>query len=628
MFSWPLAIMPDIINAVSYPFPISQAGNEDFMTAARAPENRTILWLGLALAGAGLAAWANAFGAPFIFDDRQGIVFNPHVRSLWPLWRVFQTPLADGSSVTGRPLSQFSFALNFAVSGLSVWSYHALNLAIHIAAALAFFGVARRTMLSPRAGACFKKDATGLAFFCALLWMLHPLQTESVTYIVQRSESLAGMWAFTALYCAIRGWESPSSPRAWHLAALLCFACGIGSKEVIVVLPCVIFLYDLVFVHPKARQALFSSRLLYAGLIAQWAVQALVVYCSGTGKARTGPLPYSGFEYALTQAGVLFHYLRTAAWPDALSLDYSGWRAARWEDVYGRALLIAAALGATMAALRRGRPAGFAAAWFFLFLAPTSSILPLADMAFEHRMYMPLAGLCALAVLGAYRALDMASRKMGLAPEAKTRLKIFAAVVGVAVALALGGATHARNAVYQDEAALWMDAAAKQPPSRVSFRPYNNAGYALLAAGRPREAVILLRQAQALFPQSPVIENNLCLALAQSGQNSEALACYGRLFNARPDFLGIYPALGDQAILYFQKLLQRDPQNPYILSDLGYLLAQTGRLAHAMACLDRALSIKPDLVSTWLAKGDTLKAMGKNRQARQAYAQAGRLAGK
>ena len=170
---------------------------------------------------AGLAAYANSFSDAFVFDDIDSIVSNPAIRHLWPPWKFFAT--------LNRPILNLSLAVSYATwgsnalspTGLNAASFHAFNIAVHILAALTLFGLVRRTLLQSRQepfavhSAVVSKHsaignrksaiACGLALATALLWEVHPLQTEAVTYIIQRAESLAGLFYLLALYCVVRG---------------------------------------------------------------------------------------------------------------------------------------------------------------------------------------------------------------------------------------------------------------------------------------------------------------------------------------------------------------------------------------------------------------------------------------
>jgi len=161
--------------------------------------------IGSVIAAGAIAVYSRTFSVPFLFDDGPAIVDNRTIRHLstafWP---------APDTTAGGRPILNLSLAINYAISGTAVWSYHALNLAIHVLAGLTLFGIVRRT-LAPRAGSA----ASLTAFSAALLWTLHPLQTESVTYIVQRAESLMGLFYLLTLYCFIRGAEPDGRRRLW-----------------------------------------------------------------------------------------------------------------------------------------------------------------------------------------------------------------------------------------------------------------------------------------------------------------------------------------------------------------------------------------------------------------------------
>ncbi len=151
------------------------------------------------LALAALAAYANSFRAPFLYDDEPSILDNPTIRLLWPLTGPLTPPNEGGPAVSGRPLVNLSLAVNYAISGTRPWSYHVFNLAFHIIGGLALFGLVRRTLAQPSVGARLNALALPTAFAMALLWLVHPLQTESVTFVIQRTESWMGMFYLLTL---------------------------------------------------------------------------------------------------------------------------------------------------------------------------------------------------------------------------------------------------------------------------------------------------------------------------------------------------------------------------------------------------------------------------------------------
>ena len=292
----------------------------------------------LVLVSAGLLAFHNSLQGPFVFDDLQSIPANPSIRGLWTA--LSPTPYR---SVQGRPTANLSLAVNYALSGLQVWDYHAFNMAIHIAASIAMFGVVRRTLLRPSLRDRYGADAPWLAMAVALIWAVHPLQAESVTYIVQRTELLMGLFLLGTLYCLIRGLES-SHRRAWYAAAVVCCALGMGSKEVMVSAPLIVVLYDRVFLSSSFREMFRQRWGLYVGLAGTWLILAALV--ATTPHRRTGFAfaDLTPLDYARTQAGVIVHYLKLAFWPHPLVADHDDWPVVRTT----RAALPAGAVVATL----------------------------------------------------------------------------------------------------------------------------------------------------------------------------------------------------------------------------------------------------------------------------------------
>ena len=178
---------------------------------------------------AGLLAYHNSFTGPFIFDDTFSIKENPTIRHLWPIWQSLSPPHRGGLAVEGRPVINLSVAINYALGGYAVWGYHAFNLMVHILAGLTLFGLVRRTLVQPRLRERFGSVANELALATAVLWVVHPLQTESVTYIIQRAESIMGLFYLLTLYCFVRGVESRRRG-LWSGLSVTACALGMASK--------------------------------------------------------------------------------------------------------------------------------------------------------------------------------------------------------------------------------------------------------------------------------------------------------------------------------------------------------------------------------------------------------------
>ena len=205
-----------------------------------------------------LAAYSNSFSGVFVFDDLSSIAENPTIRQLWPIGQCpppCRLSHSLNQQIHGRPLLNLSFAVNYALGGLAVVGYHALNLAVNLANALLLFGLLRRTFALPVLREKFGDHALALAFAIALLWAVHPLQSASVTYIVQRAESLVSLFYLLTLYCMVRGVES-GKPAGWYAGAVLACLLGMSTKEVMVTAPVVVLLYDWMFLAGSLTEAL------------------------------------------------------------------------------------------------------------------------------------------------------------------------------------------------------------------------------------------------------------------------------------------------------------------------------------------------------------------------------------
>ncbi|MEW6213307.1 MAG: glycosyltransferase family 39 protein, partial [Acidobacteriota bacterium] len=270
----------------------------------------------LIIVALGALAYLNSFEGAFVFDD-EAFVATPDVQRLWPPWQAMFSP-----NNISRPLIGLSLAINYAISGTDTWSYHLLNLLVHISSALALFGIVRQTLMSERLREQFGEKAMSLSLIVALVWMVHPLQTQAVTYVIQRCESLMGMFYLVTLYCAIRSFDAPNK-RRWYAAATAACLGGMMSKQVMVTAPLMVLLYDWMFSARSLKEALKRRRGLYAGLVSTWVVLAATTIASPVNEtAGFGVKGISPLRYFVLEFEVIAHYLRLSFWPDPLVLDY------------------------------------------------------------------------------------------------------------------------------------------------------------------------------------------------------------------------------------------------------------------------------------------------------------------
>ena len=312
------------------------------------PQTRHADWrflrLAIAVALVVSTAWAYSTSFRGVFlegDDQDSIVQNPHVRAIWPPAVPLSAP-AD-TTLAGRPVASLTFALNYAAAPAAVrevwspqtptyppeafyenvWGYHAVNLAIHLVAGLVLFGVVRRSLESPSLRDRFGESSALLAGCMAGLWLIHPLQTESVTYLVQRVESLMGLCYLLTIYCSIRAAEREFADHRWTAAAVLACLLGLGTKEVAATAP----LMSLAWVWilwPQTK--LRAARPLIGGLAATWLFLVWQIIAAPRGGSVGFHVNgWTPWLYLQTQANVLVHYLRLTFWPHPLVLEYS-WR--------------------------------------------------------------------------------------------------------------------------------------------------------------------------------------------------------------------------------------------------------------------------------------------------------------
>jgi hypothetical protein len=285
-----------------------------------------ILTAAAALALAVIAIYANALPAPFVFDDIPSIVENQTLARIWPPGDALSPPRGEGITVEGRPLLNYSLAINHAVSGQQTWSYRATNIAIHLGAALALFGCLRRTLAARPESA---RRATALAFGIALLWAVHPLQTEAVTYVIQRAEALAGLFFLLTLYAFIRATQATSPLRSertvWLVLSVGACLLGMASKEIMYCAPIAVLLYDRAAAAGSFRAAWQLRRGYYVALAMTWLLLGALLLSTGNrgGTAGLG-VGVTPWLYARAQCEALTHYLWLSVWPHPLIFRLRG----------------------------------------------------------------------------------------------------------------------------------------------------------------------------------------------------------------------------------------------------------------------------------------------------------------
>jgi len=551
--------------------------------------------------------YANSLNGPFILDDFGAIVTNASIRELSNP-AVLRPP--PELPVSGRPVANVSFAVSYALGGLNEKGYHVANIALHLGCALLLFGLLRRTDES-------------IALLAALVWAVHPLNSEAVDYVTQRTELLVGVFYLTTIYASVRALARPGG-MAWPALAVASCALGMGSKESMATAPLMVALYDRAFAFGSFRDAFARRWRFYAALAATWLVLAVVIATAPRTESAGFSSGIRPAVYLWNQAILIPHYLRLAVWPRGLVVDY-GWPVhLTLGDVFPQVLLLAALVAIAIAAFARRPRVGFWAIWFFVTLAPASSIVPIAtEVGAERRMYLPLVSLAVLFAI----AVDRLDEAVG----GRKRVPL---AVGIALVPALAWMTMDRNREYASPLVLarttverWPSAVAhatygieleragshvealselRQAVAGGDFRAEYPLGGALFDAGNIDEAIAHLRRYldEGSAPPALQIDARRMLGSAyfQKQNWAAAAAEFDHVLSARPDdeasrryladALFAQRSYGPAAAAYGQFLKIR-PTDVDALMNLGIALAAQGRNDEALAAFRRAADADP-----------------------------------
>ncbi len=585
-------------------------------------QNKTILYFYIfALILISLLAYANSYQGVFLLDDQIRIVENEAIHDFsWP-WKFLDN--------VRRPMLHFTLALNYKMGGENPFGYHFFNLAVHLIAGLALFGIIRQTCLLPGHRAYFGREINPFAFMVSVLWLVHPLQTQSVTYVIQRAESMMGMFFFLGLYAAIRYFRN--SRVLWAVAAGIASLLSGLTKEVAVVLPIIILFYDRAFISSSWKKCLKKNNVIYFGLSITWlAMGYLLMTAHPVEVAPSAGIGYKGitsWQYALNQPRVILHYLRLAAWPHPLVFDYGWLPAENVGEMIAPLLAVLCLIGIFISFYKHYPVTGFLGISFFIVLMPSSSFIPLKDLAFEQRMYLSLAPFLALVSSGIFTVLKKVTKE-GASRKALLLICVFG-LSGV-----LGFLTFQRNKDYHSGLVMWQDTAEKRP---LNPRALNNYGLYLFNKGETKRAMALFRKSLQFNPDAKAHTDfgsyllkegkteeglaylqkaitlddgyadaymNVGAALAGRKRLAQAIPYYLKVIALEPDYAAAYNNLGavladlgryQEAITYYQKAIKLGFERGGVYHNLGVASAMTGKPYEAIEAIEQALRLRPDL---------------------------------
>jgi len=436
--------------------------------------------LPLVIIAAAILAYSNSFSGVFLFDDHVVITGNPEIGRFSPV------------VLSARMIVDFTFKLNYLVGGTKVADYHLINLLIHVIAGLFLYGIIRRTLLLPYFDGNYLQVSSLLACVCACVWVVHPLVSQGVMYICQRYESMMGLFLLSSVYCFVRACTSEHK-RLWFDLSILACILGMGTKEVMAVAPFVIVTYDYVFLSRSIKELIHSRWKVHLCLFTSIGILIGLLLCSLATEMDVSSrfVHISPIVYLANQCKVILHYLWLSVFPYKLCFDYAWVPSISILSLLPYVFIIGILFLCSVVGLYFKKAAGFLALSFFAVLAPTSSIVPVADLVEEHRMYLPLISVVVLLVAGSSRLLTKSATKDG-SYVISLWLSVWSLIVVMFVFL-----TFMRNIDYHSEEAMWRDVVQKQPEN---YRAGNDLAVALSEAGKFDEAVQMYDKVLSTIP--------------------------------------------------------------------------------------------------------------------------------
>ncbi|MBF0490405.1 MAG: tetratricopeptide repeat protein [Candidatus Omnitrophica bacterium] len=580
------------------------------------------IWSALAIICLGLMAYSNTFHASFQFDDKPSITANYAIKHLGDISTIW-------NSWPCRFLTYLSFAFNYRLSYLDVLGYHLTNILIHLGAALLLWWLTLLTFETP----VMKNDklsayANRIALLAGLIFVSHPIQTEAVTYIVQRASSLAGLFYLATLSCYVKARlleedrSKSTQRRVFYVFALILTVGTMFTKEHVITLPFAILLYEGCFLK---RGNKFDWQKVAPFLLTVFIIplsMVLTKYIDLHGMRRTieGPQGISSLEYLLTQFRVILTYIRLLILPINQNLDYEySISHSLFElDTFVSLMILIAIFFIALRLFKNFRLLAFSIFWFFLTLLPESSIIPIRDVIFEHRLYLPMVGYSLFLVGGIFYIAE------------KKSLKIVCVLLGLVIGIN-SYLTYERNKVWQDEFHLWDDTVHKSPHKE---RPVNVRGSLYEALGKYDLAIADYNKSMELNPHFIAPLANRGNSYFKQGQLDLAIADYTRVIQLIPNDSGTYNNRGSvylkqgdlgKAVKDFNKAIELNPVYFDAYANRGDCYMKLGKVTEALADYNKTVRLSPDSIQAYNNRANLYDRLKDFDKAVQDYTQAIRL---
>lgn len=537
-----------------------------------------------------------ALRAGFLLDDEVTILLDEPVTHLGVCLKY--------ALIQDRGLVRLTFAINYALDGFEPWGYHLFNLAVHYLNGLLLYALLSRIFQRPRVG-MDQSRATWLALAGALIWLIHPFGSQAVIYLSQRAELMASTAYLASAYGLVRSADTPTQSRRWQVLAVLSCLLGMSCKLICITIPLTLLAMDWLVIASSFREIWQRRRWMYMGLFATWGMLIVTGMLSELGNSSQDTTAGAGLVgiispslYLAAQSGVILHYLKLAIWPSTLVFDYAWPVPTSLWDCATTLIIMVLLFLATVGLVARKVRWSFLPLSVFLILAPTSSFVPVMDLAVEHRMYLALASVCVGVLILLWKLLSNHPRVM----------------MGVCVMLilVLSVRTWVRVGDYENTVTLWQSVLDAYPQSARAKYQYDLARVMHQGLGKQ---IRQLQQAIAHDDQDAASRHALGTIYLQIQKLKRARPLLEKALELEPNNPAYQLSMAkldridgrlERAQELYQQMLTHDPNNVSVLVNYAELLAGLQQWDEALSNLDHAISLNPDDVSLLINRANIL----------------------
>ena len=582
-------------------------------------------------------AYGNTLQHSFHFDDIPSILEKPWIRGL--------DKIPDFIfSYSQRPLVILSFNINYAISGFKEWSYHVFNITFHLLVVFLVYRLGKLIVSHISQGnAPLVNDSNQMPLLAAVIFAVHPLNTQAVTYISSRSSIMATMFYLVAIILFFEGLYKKENKviktnYVFVAGAVISFGIGFLCKLIVISLPAILFAYHYYFISNQNIQTWIKKQwkwILGTGVLLALAFLFKKIY--GDGLLRASIVDVTAWNYFRTQIGVIpFEYFRKMIFPFNLTIDPVFQVILHWRSLIAiGGIIILGILSIAWIKLSKVKkqsktfaPEAFGLIWILVALSPSSSFIPLLDMAAEHRTYLPLAGFSILFASLLIRLKSFIQQSIKIDAESmynNQKVVMLPVVLILLILVSFLVGTRERNKVWKDEVSLWTDAKQKAP---FLIRPYNNLGEAYDKLGKYDLAIAEFEQALRLNPNYFFALSNLGNVYGKKKEYAQTISYTKQALQQKPDYAPGYYNLAkalhmtgnpEKAMSSYRSAVKYNPYFEEAFFNLGFLALEQKKFTEAVDNFKSFLEMQPKHPKAHFGLGTTYAMMGKQGEAKQYY---------